>query len=107
MLTVASPRLDEVEIAIRSRSVQKAIEEARRSKPSKSADPRVGAVYCFPQSISPDAVRRGFDSFVQLAHQDGVFRDVRSFAGPGYIGPHGSSPRRYPQIQRYIEWYTR
>src|SRR3989440_3279021 len=93
MLTLASPRLDEVEIAIRSRSVQKAIEEARRSKPSKSSEPRVGAVYCFPQSVSPDAVRRGFDSFVQLAQQDGVFRDVRLFAGPGYIGLDGSSAR--------------
>src|ERR1700726_2232066 len=62
MLTVASPRLDDVEIAIRSRRDQKAIEETLRLKPSQSSDPRVGAVYCFPQSISPDAVRRGFDS---------------------------------------------
>ncbi len=101
MLTVASPRLDEVEIAIRARSVQKAIEEARRSKLSKSPDPRVGAVYCFPQSVSPDAVRRGFDSFSQLAQQDGVFRDVRLFAGPGYIGLDGSSARSDPEIQSY------
>ena len=107
MLTIASPRLDEVEIAIRARSVQKAIEEARRSKPIKSSDPRVGAVYCFPQSVSPDAVRRGFDSFVQLAQQDGVFRDVRLFGGPGYIGLDGSSARSDTQIQGYIDWYIR
>jgi len=107
MLTVASPRLDEVEIAIRSRSVQKAIEEARRSKPTKSTDPRVGAVYCFPESVSPDAVRRGFSSFTQLAQQDGVFRDVRLFAGPGYIGLDGSSSRSDAQIQSYIDWYIR
>src|SRR5216684_801018 len=107
MLTVASPRLDEVEIAIRARSVQKAIEEARRSKPSKSTDPRVGALYCFPQSVSPDAVRRGFDAFSQLAQRDGVFRDVRLFAGPGYIGLDGSSARSDAEIQSYIEWYIR
>jgi multidrug efflux pump subunit AcrB len=107
MLTVASPRLDELEIAIRARSVQKAIEEARRSKPSKSTDPRVGAVYCFPQSVSPDAVRRGFDAFVQLAQQNGVFRDVRLFVGPGYIGLDGSSARSDAQIHGYIEWYIR
>ncbi len=107
MLTVASPRLDEVEIAIRARSVQKAVEEARKSKPSTSTDPRVGAVYCFPQSVSPDAVRRGFDAFVQLAQQDGVFRDVRLFAGPGYIGLDGSSTRSDAQIQTYIDWYIR
>jgi len=107
MLTVASPRLDEVEIAIRASSVQKAIEEARRSKPSKSTDPRVGAVYCFPQSVSPDAVRRGLDSFSQLAQHDGVFRDVRLFAGPGYIGLDGSSARSDAEIQSYIDWYIR
>jgi multidrug efflux pump subunit AcrB len=107
MLTLASPRLDEVEIAIRSRSVQKAIEDARRSKPSKSSEPRVGAVYCFPQSVSPDVVRRGFASFAQLAQQDGVFRDVRRFAGPGYIGLDGSSARSDAEIRSYIDWYIR
>jgi multidrug efflux pump subunit AcrB len=107
MLTVASPRLDEVEIALRARSVQKTVEEARRSTPSKSTDPRVSAVYCFPQSVSPDAVRRGFDAFTQLAQHDGVFRDVRLFAGPGYIGLDGSSPRTDAQIQSYIDWYIR
>src|SRR5260370_22948256 len=50
MLTVASPRLDEVELAIRARSVQKAIQHPRRSRPAKSADPLVRAVSCLPHS---------------------------------------------------------
>lgn len=72
MLTIASPRLSNVEIAIRARSVQKAVEETRGAISEKSGDPRVAALYCFPESISPDAVRRGFDSFSQEAQHDGV-----------------------------------
>src|SRR5262250_3307400 len=76
MLTIASPRLSQVEIAIRARSIQKAVEETRTSISQKSRDPRVAALYCFPESVSPDAVRQGFESFSQEAQQDGVFHDV-------------------------------
>src|SRR5499427_3485568 len=93
MLTIASPRLSDVEIAIRARSIQKAVEETRQSISQKSNDPRVAALYCFPESVSPDAVRRGFEDFSQEAQHDGVFRDVRVFARPGFIGLDGNSPR--------------
>src|SRR5262249_46578381 len=69
MLTVPSPRLNDVEIAIRAQDIRKAVEQARRSASHKVGDPRVAALYCFPQSVSPDAVRRGFGSFVQLAQR--------------------------------------
>src|SRR5215475_76124 len=83
MLTIASPRLSDVEIAIRARSIQKAVDETRGSVTQKSSDPRVAAIYCFPESVSPDSVRRGFDDFIQEAQQDGVFHEVRLFARPG------------------------
>src|SRR5499425_3033284 len=60
MLTIASPRLSDVEIAIRARSIRKAVEEARAIISQKSNDPRVAALYCFPESVSPDALRSGF-----------------------------------------------
>src|SRR5215472_15159676 len=102
MLTIASPRLSEVEIAIRARSIQKAVEATRGSISRKSGDPRVAALYCFPESVSPDAVRRGFDSFSQEAQQDGVFREVRLFTRPGFIGVDGATARTDEQIQAYI-----
>ena len=46
MLTIASPRLSDVEIAIRAPSIQKAAEETP-----------VAALHCFPESVSLDAVR--------------------------------------------------
>jgi len=107
MLTIASPRLSDVEIAIRSRSIQKAIEETRGSISQKSRDPRVAALYCFPESVSPEAVRSGFDSFSQQAQQDEIFHDVRLFARPGFVGLDGSSPRSDAEIQAYIANYIR
>ncbi len=107
MLTIASPRLSDVEIAIRARSIRKAVEETRGSISHKSSDPRVAALYCFPESVSPDSVRRGFDDFIQEAQQDGVFHEVRLFARPGFIGLDGASSRTDDQILAYIAKYIR
>ncbi len=107
MLTVASPRVDDVEIALRARGIQRAIEEARKPKPNKPAGARVGALYCFPQSVSPTAVRRGFDLFSRLAQEDGIFRDIRLFEGPGFIGLDGATTHTDAEILAYIERYIR
>src|SRR5215472_5940530 len=107
MLTIASPHLSDVEIAIRARSIQKAVEETRQSISQNSNNPRVAALYCFPESVSPDAVRHGFDSFSQEAQQDGIFRHARVFARPGFIGIDGSSPHTDSEIQAYIAKYIR
>ncbi|HYA98510.1 MAG TPA: efflux RND transporter permease subunit, partial [Methylomirabilota bacterium] len=107
MLTVASPRVDDVEIAIRARGIRKAVEEARRAAKGKPSGPRVAALYCFPQSVSPDAVRRGFDSFSQLAQRDNIFRDIHLFAYPGFIGLDAASARGDAEIQAYIAQFIR
>src|SRR5215472_8000008 len=107
MLTIASPRLSDVEIAIRARSIQKAVEETRRSISQNSNNPRVAALYCFPESVSPDAVRYGFDSFSQEAQHDGIFSEVRLFIRPGFIGLDGNSPRSAAEILAYIAKYIR
>src|SRR5262252_9155131 len=98
MLTIASPHLSDVEIAIRARSIQKAVEETRQSISQNSNNPRVAALYCFPESVSPDAVRHGFDSFSQEAQHDGIFSDIRLFIRPGFIGLDGNSPRSDAEI---------
>src|SRR5499427_856993 len=43
MLTIASPRVGDVELAIRARSIVKAVEESRPNNGLKSRDPRVTA----------------------------------------------------------------
>src|SRR5579871_6071030 len=52
MLTVASPKADDIEIAARANSVETAIRKARNSKPQDRTRQRVTIVDSFPQSIS-------------------------------------------------------
>ena len=107
MLTVASPSVSDLEIALRARSVRQAVERARRAVRRASSEPRVAALYCFPKTVSPDAVRRGFGSFVDSAQQDGIFRDVQVFEESGFIGLDGVSTQSDAQIQAYIARYIR
>src|SRR5215472_4224706 len=60
MLTVASPPASNVDVALRARSVSKAIERLRASAPEKSPQPRVSIVVSFPQSVAADEVRKSF-----------------------------------------------
>src|SRR5690242_20067932 len=57
MLTVASPRANEIEIALRARSVKKAIEQTRAQLPKNLQQPRVSIVVNFPKSVATDEVR--------------------------------------------------
>lgn len=84
MLTVASPKANEVEIAIRARAIQKAITEAR----SGAADlpHRVSVVYCHPYSVPADLIRRGMQEFREAAIRDRIISDAHGLEGPGFIG---------------------
>src|SRR6202453_1383988 len=56
MLTIASPKASEIDIALRARAIRKAIEETRAAEGSKSPQPRISIVYAFPLSVSPSLV---------------------------------------------------
>src|ERR1700684_3137056 len=45
MLTIASPKASEIDIALRARAIRKAIEETRAAEGSKSPQPRISIVY--------------------------------------------------------------
>jgi multidrug efflux pump subunit AcrB len=91
MLTVASPRVTDIEVALRARSVRKAIEQVRADEPKGTPQPRVSIVYCFPQSVSADAPREVFEVAVQISVQQRVLRDSQVFQGPGFVGVDASS----------------
>ena len=53
MLTVASPKLGEVELALRARAIRAAIEKARESAPADAKATRESLVTLFPEAIGP------------------------------------------------------
>lgn len=107
MLTVASPRTDDVEISLRAHGLRDALVRLRSSKSQKSSGPRVAAAYCVPQSVSPEIVRQGFSQFALAAEKDQVFRDLQVFSESGCIGFDAISTLSDTQIRNYIEAYIR
>ena len=91
MLTVASPRASEVDIALRARAIRAAIEATRAVEAARAPQPRVSIVYAFPISISPDLVRDSFATVLATAAQSGYIADPHYFSGSGFIGADVSS----------------
>jgi multidrug efflux pump subunit AcrB len=89
MLTVASPKVGGVEIALRARTIRNAIERTRARLPSRES--RLTLVYGFPESIPLAVVERPFALFVQFAELEGAVRDTRVFTGPGFIAMDAAS----------------
>ena len=85
MLTVASPKLDEVQLSIRARAVEQGIRDAR-SRATPGTGPRLSLVYCLPPALEPRFVHAPFEHFKELALEQGILHDARLFDGPGFIG---------------------
>src|SRR5215470_8626658 len=67
MLTVASPRTDDLEIGVRAEGLRRTITKLRGLKANKSPGPRIVAAYCLPQSVSPELAQQGFAHFAREA----------------------------------------
>src|ERR1700760_1138556 len=91
MLTIASPKVSAVDIALRAREVRKAIEQTRAKEPARAPQPRVSIVYCFPMSVSPALVRDAFMTVLSAGSQNHSVWDPHFFEGSGFIGADVSS----------------
>jgi multidrug efflux pump len=86
MLTVASPQASDIDVALRARSVRKAIENVRTALPPNAPQPRISIVVSFPQSVAAEEVKASFRLVDQIGVQRGAFQDPHVFQGPGFIG---------------------
>jgi multidrug efflux pump subunit AcrB len=80
MLTVASPKVSDIELELRARAVEHAIASARRGEPG-----RVTLVVNFPPSINASSLRRAGDGVARWFEQLGA-RAPRLVEGPGFVG---------------------
>jgi multidrug efflux pump subunit AcrB len=86
MLTIASPRADPVEIQIRARGIQSAIQTSRAGKKYKQQDAPVTIVYSFPQSLSSNKnIRNAAQLFEEQAEQAGILRAPQLLEGNGFM----------------------
>ena len=103
MLTVASPKVDDIEIAARANSVEAAIRKARDAKSQNQEGQRITVVDCFPQSISAREVLDTGYLFQEEAQSAGIIRDSQIIQGSGFIGFDGLSDADDTSIQAFIK----
>src|SRR4029077_9762334 len=104
MLTIASPKADSVEIDIRARGIQSAIQTARAAKKHKNQRPPVTIVYSFPQSLSSNkTILDAAQLFEQQAQQAGIIRTSQVIQGSGFIAVDGVSASNDASIQGFIQ----
>src|SRR5580693_8458648 len=102
MLTVASPKVDDIEIAARASSVESAIRKAREAKSQNREGQRITVVDSFPQSISAKEVLDTGYLFQAEAQSAGIIRDSEIIQGSGFIGLDGLSDADDGSIQAFI-----
>jgi len=104
MLTVASPRIDEVQVSLRAHELEGAVERLRAGATLGS---RATLVYNFPASISAASAVRPAQLYLAQAVADGVFRDARLLTGPTFVGVDGitelSDSALVGHVRRFVE----
>jgi multidrug efflux pump subunit AcrB len=105
MLTVASPKADDIEIAARANSVETAIRKARNSKSQDRTGQHVTIVDSFSQSISAHEVLDTGYLFQQEAQSAGIIRDSEIVQGSGFIGLDGITAADDSAIRAFIQHF--
>ncbi|HEX3231987.1 MAG TPA: efflux RND transporter permease subunit, partial [Pyrinomonadaceae bacterium] len=103
MLTVASPKVDTIEIAARSSSVEAAIRKTRESNPKDREGQPITVVESFPQSISAREVLDAGYLFQDQATSAGILQDSKIIQGNGFIAFDGVSNKDDGTIRAFIQ----
>ncbi|HEU0174231.1 MAG TPA: efflux RND transporter permease subunit [Blastocatellia bacterium] len=97
MLTVASPKASDLDIELRAKAIQPAIEQARSlvAAPLKGESPsnRAALIVCLPQSMiggSLQMLRKHRDLFVEYLEEQNLLGDAQPLEGAGFIGADAS-----------------
>ena len=105
MLTVASPKLGDIEIAARANSVEAAIRKARETKQRFPEGQRTTIVQSFPESISAREVLEAGYLFQEDAQKAQILRDSEIIQGSGFVAFDGVSEADDSSIQAFIQHF--
>lgn len=103
MLTVASPKVDGVEMDLRARALREAIERVRAQAPPGDRDGRVSLVFELPLASSEEEIRREALLALDYARKTGPLRDVRLIEGPYFAGLDGVSSADDAALRAFVD----
>ena len=105
MLTVASPKVDNVELSIRAREVEKAIRKVRSDRQQIPGMDPVTIVVCLPPSQSTSVLTDAGEKFAESAQSTGLVKLPKLFQGDGFIGIDGFSSHSNQEIAGALQDY--
>lgn len=105
MMTVASPPIDDLEIEMRTRSVEDLIEAARAAAPKGSKLPSVSIVYTYPLSLSQASIAAVNEDFRRHAEQAGILEHSRLITGRGFTGVDGGTKYDDARVAEFLSNY--
>ncbi|HET6853707.1 MAG TPA: efflux RND transporter permease subunit, partial [Pyrinomonadaceae bacterium] len=106
MLTVASPKTDEEEIALRAKAIQSAIETERATRSNPNDPSRFTLVFTIAEAVDRSLLRAPMDMFLAFAKESGFAGDLRVINGDGFIAFDGVSSKTETEILAYVEQFV-
>src|SRR5216684_2111332 len=103
MLTIASPKTDQLDINIRAQAIESAIKSIRAKRKYKDHNAPVAIAYSFPRSISSATMLDAAQLFEQQADEEGVLHAPQVIQGGGFIAVDGVSDRDDASINHFVE----
>jgi multidrug efflux pump subunit AcrB len=92
MLTVASPKVPEVEIALRAHQIRAAIERARAGAAPDAKSDRIALVTIYPAAMPAESVTRVRDALSRYLAEHHAAADIRPLDGSGFSGLDAAEP---------------
>jgi multidrug efflux pump subunit AcrB len=107
MLTVASPKVSEVELSLRARAVREAIEQVRQSSPPARSGSRFTMIHNFPPTANRRLVKLALDLFSRYTAGRGLVRNIRLVEGEGFVGLDGETDADDATLLEHVQRFVR
>lgn len=107
MLTVASPKAGETDIAPRAAAIQRAIESVRAQAPAAERASRFTIVVNFPATLGARIVHPALEAFGDFTREKGFARDVRLVEGAEFVGLDAVSDADDATLIGYLREFIR
>jgi multidrug efflux pump subunit AcrB len=101
MLTVASPKTSDLDIGLRARAVQTAIEHERAK--TTNGQGRFSLILCGPLTTQTRLLRAPIAMFLEFTKESGFASDVRVIEGEGFVGFDGKSDQNEQQLLALVQ----
>jgi multidrug efflux pump subunit AcrB len=104
MLTVASPKVDDADIALRAQAIKTAIEQERANVQADQSS-RFTLVLSTPAAIQPHLLNTPIEMFLAYMKEKNFASDVRVIHGDRFVGFDGASDKNEQEVLGFVHGF--